>query len=98
MYGCLYITATATLLQITFYDTRGEVVDSIQFESDGTCPQVIPNDGGWCSLRGEAVPEGFVVADPGCHYRRNNGVDYEFWYKESGVQSPFGWILETKLA
>lgn len=96
-YGSLFITAIKTRLQITFYDTRGESVDSIEFTGTGDCPSVLPDNLGWCSLRGEIVPEGAVVANPGCTYRRNNGTDYEFWYKESGVESPFGWIMRKKL-
>ena len=117
-YGSLYITATDQRLQASFYNTKGEVIDSIAFEDcladSGSCstsgsattctpcpacpPVPVPNPGTWCQLRGAPAPEGVVVADLNCWYRRDNGIDYEFWFHESGGGTAFGWILVTKLA
>lgn len=55
-----------------------------------------------CEKRGSLAPNGNVEGTVGCEYRRNNGVDYEFWYKETddGTETggTTGWILKTKLS
>lgn len=97
-YGCLYVTATKHRLQVSFFDTRGEPVDSIEFTSDNLCPQPVPNDGGWCSYRGSQSPEGVIPAPIGCWYRRASGNAFEIWEKTDNDGSPFGWTLTTVLS
>lgn len=103
-YGTTFVTATRTRMQVTFFDTRGESVDSVQWETApefGLGPQPPippPNPGTWCQLRGAMAPEGVVVANTGCWFRRNDGINSEFWFKDLNDNSPFGWILVEKLA
>lgn len=102
-YGTLYITAKKDQLQITFYDTRGEAVDSVQWQTTeefgpGPQPPEPAPAGEWCQLRGSVAPEGVYFAAEGCWYRRNDGVNYEFWFKESGGASQFGWVMTEKFA
>lgn len=104
-YGCLYVTATEHNLQVSFYNTLGEVVDSIELKRCGRAagaepinPIIPPEPAQWCQYRGAPVPEGLVSADVGCWYRRSDGTNYEFWIKNSQPGTSFGWMLVTKLA
>jgi hypothetical protein len=105
-YGSLYVSSKLSRLQISFFDTRGEVVDSIAFDScplpggggGSPVPVPVPNPGTWCQLRGEPAPEGVVTSEVGCWYRRKDDSNYEFWYHESNGGTPFGWILVEKLS
>jgi len=100
-FGALYVSASETRLQVSFFDTRGEVVDSIAFDrchadcagtQGGVTPINPPNPGTWCQLRGSVEPEGVVPAALNCWYRMSRGTDYSFWFKEQGDGDKFGWI------
>lgn len=51
-----------------------------------------------CILFGELAPEGNVTADRGIIYRRRNDEYYEFYFKDSGDGTPFGWTLYHQVA
>lgn len=51
-----------------------------------------------CSLQGSDLPEGVVVASPGCWYRRQTESEWEMWYKNTGVNTATGWVLFVKNA
>jgi len=55
----------------------------------------------FCQKRGPMAPEGVVPGTVACEYIRDNGVDLEFYYKESedGSQDggKTGWIMKIKL-
>ena len=51
-----------------------------------------------CILFGELAPEGVVTADRGRIYRRRNDEYYEFYFKDSGDGTPFGWTLYHQVA
>lgn len=58
-----------------------------------TCNASLTIGAGEDVLMGDVLPEGAQTASPGQMYRFNDGVSYEVWFKETGTNTPYGWVL-----
>lgn len=50
-----------------------------------------------CQKRGALPPEGNVIGTIGCQYVREDGTNWELYYKDADDGGTTGWVMVVKL-